>query len=65
MKQGKINDKVYQRLRSTGSEPATSYGLAKTHKKPLQPVLSIPDSSYKNLNRFSGFIFPETTGRKH
>ena len=32
MKQGKISDKIYQRLRSTGSQPARLYGLAKVHK---------------------------------
>ena len=47
MKQGKISDKIYQRLRSTGSQPASLYGLAKVHKKetPLRPVLSIPGSN--------------------
>ena len=50
MKQGKISDKIYQRLRSTGSQPARLYGLAKVHKKDshLRPVLSIPGSSYEN-----------------
>ena len=33
MKQGKINDKIYQRLRSTGLQSAGLYGLAKVHKK--------------------------------
>ena len=53
-KQGKINDKIYQRLRSTGSQPARLYDMAKVLKKdtPLRPVLSIPLSSYENLNRF-------------
>ena len=54
MKQGKIGDKIYQRLRSMGSQPARLYGLAKVHTKdiPIRLVLSIPGSSYKNLNRF-------------
>ena len=54
MKQGKIGDKIYQRLRSTGSQPASLYGLAKVHKKdtPLRPVISIPGRSYAKLNRF-------------
>ena len=33
MKEGKISDKTYQRLRSTGSQPARFYGLANVHKK--------------------------------
>ena len=54
MKQGKISDKIYQRLRSTVSQPARHYVLAKVNKKdtPLRPVLSIPGSSYENLSRF-------------
>ena len=48
-----IIDKIYQRLRSTGLQPARLYGLAKVHEKdtPLRHVLSIPGSSYENLNR--------------
>ena len=40
-KQKKISDKIYRRLRSTGSQPARLYGLAKVHKKDthLRPVL--------------------------
>ena len=64
MKQGKISDKIYQRLRSTGSQPAKLYGLAKVLEKdtPLRPVLSIPDSSYKNLNRFLTPFFQKLPG---
>ena len=53
MKQGKISEKIYHRLRTTGSQPARLYGLAKVHKigTLLQPVLSIPGSSYENLNK--------------
>ena len=29
MKQGKISEKIYQRLRTTGSQPARLYGLDK------------------------------------
>ena len=49
MKQGKIRDKIYQRLRSTTSQPARLCGLTKVH---LRRVLSIPGSSYENFNRF-------------
>ena len=54
MKQGKIKEKIYHRLRTTGSQPARLYGLAKVHKigTPLPLVLSIPSSSYENLNKF-------------
>ena len=66
MKQEKISDKIYQILRSTVSQPARHYGLAKVNRKdtPLRLVLSIPGSSYKNL-KISDTIFSETTGRKH
>ena len=52
MKQGNISEKFYHRLRTTGSQPARLYGLDKVHKiwTPLRPVLSIPGSSYENLN---------------
>ena len=33
MKHGKISDKIHQRLRSTGSQPARIYDLAKVQKK--------------------------------
>ena len=64
MKQGKISDKIYQRLRSTGSQPARLYGLAKVHKRSthLQPVLSILGTSYKNLNRILTPFFQKPPG---
>ena len=46
MTQGKISDKIHQRLISTGSQPASLYGLAKVHKK---------DTTLENLN---GFLTP-------
>ena len=59
MKQGKISDNIYQRLRSTDSHPAKFYGLKKVHKKDtlLRLVLSIPGSRYENLNRFRAPFF--------
>ena len=64
MKQGKISDKIYQKLRSTGSQPARLYGLAKVYKKntTLRPVLSIPSSSYENINRFLTLLFQKLPG---
>ena len=64
MKQGKISDKIYQRLRSTGSQPACLYGLAKVRKKdtPLRPVRSIPCRSYEKLNRFLTPFFQRLPG---
>ena len=58
--------KMYQRLRFTGSKPAILYGLANVHKKDtqLRPILSIPDSSYKNLNRFLTPLFQNQSGAK-
>ena len=52
-KKDKISEALYTRLRSTGAQPARLYGLAKVHKqgKPLRPVLSLPGSSYDNLNK--------------
>ena len=40
-------------MRSTGGQPARLYGLAKVHKEntPLAPVLTLPGSSYYNLNK--------------
>ena len=54
MKQGKIIYKIYNRLRSTDSQPARLYRLTNVLKKdtPLRFVLSIPGSSHENLNRF-------------
>ena len=67
MEQGKISDKIYQRLRSTGSQRAKFYGLAKENKQdtPLRPVRSIPGSSYENLSRFLTSLFQKLPGRKH
>ena len=64
MKQGKISEKIYHRLRTTGSQPARFYNLAKLHKigTPLQPVLSIPGSSYENLNKFLSPFFEKLPG---
>ena len=64
MKQGKISEKIYHRLRTTGLQPATLYGLAKVHKigTPLGPVLSVPGSSYENLNKFFSPFFWKLPG---
>ena len=64
MKQGKISEKIYHRLRTTGSQPAMLYGLAKVHKigTPLRPVLPIPGSSYENLNNFLSPFFGKLPG---
>ena len=64
MKQAKTNEIIYQRLRTTGSQPARFFGLAKVHKSgtPLRPVLSIPGSSYENLNKFLSPFFERLPG---
>ena len=64
MKQGKINDKIYQRLRSTSSQLARLDGPAKVHKTDthLRPVFSLPGSSYENLDRFLTQFFQKLTG---
>ena len=48
-----ISDQLYSKLKSTGGQPARLYGLTKVHKAetPLRPVLSLPGSSYENLNK--------------
>ena len=55
-KRDEISDQLYSKMRSTGGQPARLYGLAKVHKDetPLRPVLSLPGSSYENLNNIDG-----------
>ena len=50
-KKDEISEAMYNRLRSTGVQPARLYGLAEVHKQgtSLRPVLSLPGSSYDNL----------------
>ena len=52
-KKDQISEALYTRLRLTWAQPAGLYGLAKLHKQvtPLRPVLSLPGSSYDNLNK--------------
>ena len=49
---------------STGGQPAHLYGLAKVHKAetPLRPVLSLPGSSYENLNKMLAKFFDNIDG---
>ena len=60
-KRDEISEAMYNRLRSTGAQPARLYGLAKVHKQgtPLRPVLSLPGSSYDNLNKTLAKYFDE------
>lgn len=46
--QNKITEKLFDKLKPTGSQPPRLYGLAKVHKPstPLRPVLSMPGSAY-------------------
>ena len=48
---GKIDERLYEKLRPTGSRPARLYGLAKVHKTsvPVRPVLSMPGSAYHQI----------------
>ena len=50
-KEGKLDEKLYQKLRSTGGSAPRLYGTAKTHKEntPLRPVLSMCGSVYYNI----------------
>ena len=59
-----ISEKIYHRLRTTGLQPARLYGRAKVHKigTPIRPVLSIPGSSYENINKFLSPFFEKLPG---
>ena len=61
-----LSEEVWRNLRSTGAQPARIYGLAKLHKYgfPLRPVLSIPGSSFYNLNEFLTPLFDIVPGAK-
>ena len=50
-KKGKIDEKLFDRVKPVGSQPARLYGLAKVHKKdiPMRPVLSMPGSAYHGV----------------
>ena len=63
-KQDLISDKIFQNLRTIGAQPARLNGLAKVHKNetPLRPILSIPGSSYHNLNKFFTPLFEKVPG---
>ena len=58
-KRDEISDQLYSKMRSRGGQPARLYGLAKVHKdeRPLRPVLSLPGSSYGNLNKMLANFF--------
>ena len=64
-KKDKISEALYTRLRSTGAQPVRLYGLAKKHKQgtSLRPVLSLPGSSYDNLNKTLAKYFDEIEGQ--
>ena len=63
-KMDEISEPLYMRLRQTGAQPARLYGLAKVHKQgtPRRPVLSLPVSSYDNLNNTLAKYFDEIDG---
>ena len=63
-KKDEIRESLYTRMRSTGGQPARLYGLAKVHKlnTPLRPVLSLPGSSYYNLNKVLAKFFEKIEG---
>ena len=63
-KKDKISENLYTRMRSTGGQPARLYGLAKVHKEntPLKPVISLPGSSYYNLNKILAKFFEKIEG---
>ena len=63
-KRDEISDQLYSKLRSTGGQTARLYGLAEVHKAepPLRPLLSLPGSSYENLNKTLAKIFVKIDG---
>ena len=61
-KQDFIGEKTYQKLWSTGTEPARLYGLAKVQKNDLCPVLSIPGSPCHKLNKYLTPLFERVPG---
>ena len=63
-KKDEISEAIYNRLKSTGVQPARLYGLAKVHKQgtPLRPVLSLPGSVYDNLSKTLARYFDEIEG---
>ena len=63
-KKDEISESLYTGMRSTGGQPARLYGLAKVNKvnTPLRPVLSLPGSSYYNLNKVLAKFFEKIEG---
>ena len=63
-KKDEISENLYTRMKFTGKQPARLNGLAKVHKKitPLRPVLSLPGSSYFNLNKILAKLFEKLEG---
>ena len=64
LKNGEIDENLYNQLRSTGAQPARLYGLAKVHKEntPLRPVLSLPGSQYDKINKWLAKLFEKVPG---
>ena len=61
-----MSENLYTRMRSTGGQLAELYGLAKVNKEntQLRPVLSLPGSSFYNLNRVLAKLFEKFEGAK-
>jgi len=51
LKNGKIDENLYKKLHTVGSQPGRLYGLAKVHKDivPTRPVLSMPGTAYHSI----------------
>ena len=64
MENRRISVILYTRMRSTGWQPARFYELAKVYEEhcPLRPVLSLPGSSYYNLNKVLAMFFEKIQG---
>ena len=64
MKQEKIGKKIYHRLRTTVSELASFYALAKVYKNGTRcrPFLSIPGINFDSLKNFLYLFFQRLPG---
>ena len=67
IKRDEISDQLYSKIRSAGGgggQTTCLYGLAKVHKAetPVRPVLSLPGSSYENLNKMLAKFYDNIDG---
>ena len=58
-----VTDEIYNKIRSTGAQPARLYGLPKVHKShtdpKYRPILSMPNSYCTNLAKWLDSLLKE------